>query len=902
MKNKFEQINGKLREIVEVLNDLVDFEGHYACINDPSKKKPSFQWHYLTNIEEIEKDFYNKIMDKESGYLDAMQKKVSIHAKSKTFIVLPILIKNNIIGALKLTAKKRKFYSKYIFWLCGLIMDLGMKSIDSKKVANIWKNLRYGILHRKAYFSGVPTINEILEEYLDRCLFLLPEKKIWGTVKILGQEQFISSGSTKQYNLPDISSGQKYFTYRAMKNANKHEWEKVYNTSIKLEEAKMGRWLEKLTKITVPSISDLDEKYSHLFSRRKIKTNVMIPSIYNDQLVALFSFSSPYQNAIDMDSLWALLIICADAAPLIENARYREHTELQNRWLYNLHSTSCKINQTLDINNVLEETLKSTLKVSRADSANIMVLRNTSDPDLCINEAPMYARSAGLKQGFDQHICPRSNGLTRNMLTLRKVCYIENPDNQPYLNPIAKKYGIKSYICLPLTFQGHITGALFIHYKQPHYFSGNEVQMLSLFANQAAATIGNALLATKLKALNDIGRKFVSAHDLDTIIDSITDYIVQLTRAQKSLFLLVDRATKQIKGAYGKNYTNKFLQELSFDEISQGISGWVLEHKEPVLIADATKDSRNKGIALENAIKHNTGPIAVAPLIVKDEAVGTLTTCNERGGAQFSEDDLKLIVMLGNHAAVAIENFDLLFKTKIDAAKTFHTIKGMASTIVAGIYNVQLAVEKRKNYEKHIKNAIDISKSLKKIVNRLVAITSPAKFEKEWIDIHQLIGAVIKEMNIKRGQVTIKVAKEIPGLFLDKNALTRAIKEIVANSVEVKANDISIQVSLLKKEDYQKIHAMLKKRDILIRIAERGVMISIADDGPGIHQKYKKTIFDPLIKFKPDGTGLGLYYVALRIDELKGNVYENGIHGDGARFNILLPLQKEEEDVENTIG
>ncbi len=73
----------------------------------------------------------------------------------------------------------------------------------------------------------------------------------------------------------------------------------------------------------------------------------------------------------------------------------------------------------------------------------------------------------------------------------------------------------------------------------------------------------------------------------------------------------------------------------------------------------------------------------------------------------------------------------------------------------------------------------------------------------------------------------------------------------------------------------------------------RRVTIRIADNGPGIDEKLRNRIFEPFFTTKElsSGTGLGLsvsYYIIT--DTHKGSLTVNSAPGEGARFNISLPI------------
>ena len=68
--------------------------------------------------------------------------------------------------------------------------------------------------------------------------------------------------------------------------------------------------------------------------------------------------------------------------------------------------------------------------------------------------------------------------------------------------------------------------------------------------------------------------------------------------------------------------------------------------------------------------------------------------------------------------------------------------------------------------------------------------------------------------------------------------------------------------------------------------------IRFEDNGQGVELKDKETIFAPFYSTYPHGTGLGLSLVKWIVENHGGIIYENGKPGEGACFEILLPIAK----------
>jgi signal transduction histidine kinase len=74
-----------------------------------------------------------------------------------------------------------------------------------------------------------------------------------------------------------------------------------------------------------------------------------------------------------------------------------------------------------------------------------------------------------------------------------------------------------------------------------------------------------------------------------------------------------------------------------------------------------------------------------------------------------------------------------------------------------------------------------------------------------------------------------------------------------------------------------------------------GVMLFVADDGPGVAEADRERVFDPFFTTKSpgQGTGLGLAIVARTVHEIGGTVWVDRAREGGAVFKVFLPIASE---------
>jgi len=94
--------------------------------------------------------------------------------------------------------------------------------------------------------------------------------------------------------------------------------------------------------------------------------------------------------------------------------------------------------------------------------------------------------------------------------------------------------------------------------------------------------------------------------------------------------------------------------------ISDGIAGWVVRHKEPILVTEELKNDPE----LKPLMQHDRHDLAAmsVPLQVRGQVIGVINVSVTEKSAkrQFDDRDLRLVALFAQHASVSIDNGRLL--------------------------------------------------------------------------------------------------------------------------------------------------------------------------------------------------------------------------------------------------
>lgn len=136
----------------------------------------------------------------------------------------------------------------------------------------------------------------------------------------------------------------------------------------------------------------------------------------------------------------------------------------------------------------------------------------------------------------------------------------------------------------------------------------------------------------------------------DILLEKIINCSLTITGSDVGSILLVDGDNLVFKIVKGPP-----VQELLGKTIPKdtGVGGWVLNHGEPVLIADVKKDERYVA-PIDELKEYQPKSLLCVPLRTKSTAIGVIELVHKKHGF-YDERDIEVISYLADQAAISIE-------------------------------------------------------------------------------------------------------------------------------------------------------------------------------------------------------------------------------------------------------
>ncbi len=180
----------------------------------------------------------------------------------------------------------------------------------------------------------------------------------------------------------------------------------------------------------------------------------------------------------------------------------------------------------------------------------------------------------------------------------------------------------------------------------------------------------------ELTLLYKINREISSSLNLDEVLQAIIESIIRILDVEICSILLYDKETKELSIKASSGLEQSIMKRERF-KIGERISGWVLEHREALLVEDIEKDERFSKLSQE---KYYTHSLISVPLIVKNEAIGVINVNNKRTHQPFAKDDLRFLKGVAAEVAISIDNAQLYTSLQ---DTYLHTVMALTSAIHA---------------------------------------------------------------------------------------------------------------------------------------------------------------------------------------------------------------------------
>jgi len=569
---------------------------------------------------------------------------VSEGETAKSGVFMPLMVGDDVIGGISLQNIDREhaFSESDVRLLSTLANSMSVALENARLFGKTTRLLEES--RQKA--DELTTINAVSQA-------VASELELETLIELIGDE-------INKIFKPDIS-------YVALLNRQAGTIEFPYTCGEQMEPLQLGEGLtSQILESGEPLLINREEEWQETEKGLKrvgvkSKSYLGVPILVGKEAIGAVSVQSTQEvGRFDSSDVRLLTTIAANVGAAIRNAQLYQETQHRAGEMATLAEIGNDIASTHEMEPVLERI-----------AARAKELLNVHDIALSLVEPDGESlRSVVVLGNYVEEIKAKviklGEGITGD-IAKRGVAEIVNyPDKDPRTVQIPGtpefEQEPEALMAAPLISAGEVIGLITVWRQHKlGFFTQRELDFLVSVSRQAAIAIESARLyletkrhAEEMTTLAEVGRDVSETLDLTTVLSRISSSARDLLGVGTSAIYLLheDGVTLKPITAVGDNAEAILNFEL---QMGTGIVGDVVQECVPEMIADTGSDHRM--IRINGAPWDETGErLMVAPLQVRDQAIGAMAVWRAPGNDSFTQRDLDFLTGLSRHASIAIEN------------------------------------------------------------------------------------------------------------------------------------------------------------------------------------------------------------------------------------------------------
>ena len=210
------------------------------------------------------------------------------------------------------------------------------------------------------------------------------------------------------------------------------------------------------------------------------------------------------------------------------------------------------------------------------------------------------------------------------------------------------------------------------------------------------------------------------------------------------------------------------------------------------------------------------------------------------------------------------------------AAEIAHQLKNPLGIINNAAFTLQRTVKEGKTITQQIRIIREEVDRSDRIITELMGYARLSEGQVEKLSITEELDRAIDQVFPPGAIYDVKINREygaaLPAILAQRGHLSEVFVNLLQNAREAMNGEGRIDVTAHYGEDYS-------------------IVVTIADNGPGIPPEKQSKIFEPYFTTKERGTGLGLAIVKHNTELYNGTVEVESKAGKGTLFRVKLPAK-----------
>jgi eukaryotic-like serine/threonine-protein kinase len=209
-------------------------------------------------------------------------------------------------------------------------------------------------------------------------------------------------------------------------------------------------------------------------------------------------------------------------------------------------------------------------------------------------------------------------------------------------------------------------GVIVLERRTPRPFVEDELRVARLYARQVAEQVTSGpgprpiAWTSQLEAVQGVAAELTRLTSVEEIAAAVCIQTRRVIGYDNARVYVVAGDGVTLEPVAFRSHAREYVGETADGlrlRVGEGITGWVAAHGEAIVVGDTAKDPRAIDVPDGTVVAEES--MLLAPLRLDDRVIGVVAlSCV--GLDRFDEDDLRLLRVLADQAAVAIENARLL--------------------------------------------------------------------------------------------------------------------------------------------------------------------------------------------------------------------------------------------------
>jgi two-component sensor histidine kinase/putative methionine-R-sulfoxide reductase with GAF domain len=268
------------------------------------------------------------------------------------------------------------------------------------------------------------------------------------------------------------------------------------------------------------------------------KSYVSMPIRYSGKAIGVININSYKKFAFEKEELNLLGIVAKQIETAVKNAKQAEELresqialeeniaklERKSRYEHIINTVITSVHQTLELYEVFENAVEAMSK--HIESAqNVCIYMVESD-------FAVLKTYCGYRDHMIRKISkiPYPKGLIWKTIIEGEPIHCPDVDKDPYIGPIGKELGTKSYVSMPIRGLGKAIGCINISSNEKYAFDEEELSLLEIIGKQIETAINNANQTLSLRKSEEALRKIK-----DDLEERVNERTSELQRANRLL-------------------------------------------------------------------------------------------------------------------------------------------------------------------------------------------------------------------------------------------------------------------------------------------------------------------------------------------------------------------------------